>query len=337
MDYIELKNLGMTKGMLITTFKNDEQADKRITEVPAGDVLDMDEVIEMVKSTSLHYGINIIVYDPWNTQVIADELKGLGFDIVQKRNVKGKPVIDFKTTAKKLKKVALVGYAPSWKDAPYNDPDIEIWIMNDMYDFAPRWDRLFDIHMIDEIKTRKSRGEGNQSHYEMLKTLEKPIYMQQHFEEIPLSVEFPLAPIIEEYWTPAMGDKIFLTCSVAHMLALAIYEEYDEIQLYGIHEAVDDEYSCEMPSVLYWLGVAYGKGITIKISLDSPLLKGYFVYGYEDQKDALFHKQLQYDIDRTKKIQEEAIKKQQFYHDEECKCIGAMAMLEHIKKLTSEI
>jgi hypothetical protein len=236
-----------------------------------------------------------------------------------------------------MKKVALVGYAPSWKDAPYNDPDIEIWIMNDMYDFAPRWDRLFDIHMIDEIKTRKSRGEGKQLHYEMLKTLGKPVYMQEHFDEIPASVKYPLDSIVEKYWTPAMGDKIFLTCSVAHMMALAIYEGYEEIQLYGIHEAVDDEYSCEMPSVLYWLGVAYGKGITVKISPESPLMKGYFVYGYEDAKDALFQKQMQFDIDRMKKIQDEALKKQQFYHDEECKCIGAMAMLEHIKKITSEI
>jgi hypothetical protein len=236
-----------------------------------------------------------------------------------------------------MKKVALVGYAPSWRDAPYNDPDVEIWIMNDMYDFAPKWDRLFDIHMIDEIKARKSRGEGNKLHYEMLKTLDKPVYMQQHFKEIPASVKFPLELIAEKHWIPAMGDKIFLTCSVAHMLALAILEGFDEIQLYGIHEAVDDEYSCEMPSVLYWLGVAYGKGIRIKISTESPLLKGYFIYGYEDPQDAEFQKQMQYEIDRMKKIQDEAARKQQFYHDEECKCVGAMAMLIHIKKLTSEI
>jgi hypothetical protein len=236
-----------------------------------------------------------------------------------------------------MKKVALVGYAPSWKDAPYNDLDIEIWIMNDMYDFAPRWDRLFDIHMLDEIKTRKSRGEGNKLHYEMLKTLDKPVYMQQHFDEIPASVKFPLNSIVDKYWIPAMGDKIFLTCSVSHMLALAVFESYDEIQLYGIHEAVDDEYSVEMPSVLYWLGVAYGKGITVKISPESPLLKGYFIYGYEDAKDAAFQKQLQFDLDRMAKIKDEAQKKLQFYHDEECKCIGATAILEHIKKITSAI
>ena len=334
MDYIELMELGKTKGMTITTFVNDKEINKQFIEVPAGKVLDMDEVIEMVKDISKFYGIKTVVFDPWNNTQTALKLEALGFTTIENRHMKYKSIAKIK---EKSKKVALVGYAPSWRDAPYNDPDIEIWIMNDMYDFAPRWDRLFDIHMLDEIKARKSRGEGNQLHYEMLKTLDKPVYMQQHLDEIPASVEFPLDSIVEKYRIPAMGDKIFITCSVSHMLALAIFEGYEEIQLYGIHEAVDDEYSCEMPSVLYWLGVAYGKGITVKISPESPLLKGYFIYGYEDLKNAAFQKQLQYDLDRMKQIQNEALKKQEFYHDEECKCIGATAILEHIKKISSEI
>jgi hypothetical protein len=334
MKYIELTELGKMKGMLLLVFDGDKELDRQLIETKDGDVFDYSAVIKKVIALSQHFNTSTVVYDPWTSSSIAADLSSrLGFEIIEKRNDKKPENI----LNKKLKKVALVGYAPSWKDAQYDDADIEIWIMNDMYDFAPRWDRLFDIHMIDEIKTRKSRGEGNKLHYEMLKTLDKPIYMQQHFEEIPASVKFPLDSIVDKYWIPAMGDKIFLTCSVAHMLALAIYEGFEEIQLFGIHEAVDDEYSCEMPSVLYWLGVAHAKGITIKISPESPLLKGYFIYGYEDPKDAAFQKQMQYEINRMKKIQDEAVKKQQFYHEEECKCIGAMAMLEHIKKLTSEI
>jgi len=234
-----------------------------------------------------------------------------------------------------MKKVALVGYAPSWKDAPYNDPDIEIWIMNDMYDFAPRYDRLFDIHMIDEIKTRKSRGEGNKLHYEMLKTIDKPIYMQEHYPEIPASVKFPLDILTDAYKTDSMGDKIFLACSVSHMLALAIYEGFEEIQIYGIHEAVDSEYKDEMPSVVYWLGFAAGKGIKIKVSPDSPLLKAYFVYGYEEPEYAEFHRALEGEKIRIQNIQKEAVKKQQGFRDEENKCAGALAILEHIKRLTT--
>jgi hypothetical protein len=134
-----------------------------------------------------------------------------------------------------------------------------------------------------------------------------------------------------------MGDKIFLTCSVAHMLALAIFEGFEQIQLYGIHEAIDDEYACEMPSVLYWLGVAYGKGIEVTISEDSPLLKGYFIYGYEDAKKTVFQKNIKAEIDRASKIAKEAQGNQRFYREEECKCIGAITAFEHIQKLTSMI
>lgn len=234
-----------------------------------------------------------------------------------------------------MKKVAIVGYAPSWKDAPYQDKDTEIWIMNDLYDIVPRWDRLFDIHMIDEIKARKSRGEGNKLHYDMLKTLDKPIYMQEHYPNIPASIKFPLDMLAKKYQIPSMGDKIFLTCSVSHMIALAIDEGFKEIQLFGIHEAVDSEYKDEMPSVVYWLGYAAGKGINIVVSPDSPLLKGYYIYGYEEPEYTEFHRSLDKEAKRIEAIQQQAISQQQRFRDEENKCIGALTMLDHIKKITT--
>ena len=234
-----------------------------------------------------------------------------------------------------MKKVALVGYTPSWRQAPYDDKDIEIWVMNDLYELVPRYDRVFDIHDINEIKTRKTRHEGK-SQYEVLKTLKKPVYMQAQYADIPTSIRFPLDELIENYYIPAMGDKIFLTCSVAHMLALAIYEGYEEIQFYGIHEAVDSEYKDEMPSVLYWLGVAYGRGIKISISQDSPLLKGWFIYGFEEQKKSHFDKFCKDEMDRISGIKDQAIAKQQAYHDEEMKCAGASAILQHLMKITGD-
>ena len=234
-----------------------------------------------------------------------------------------------------MKKVAIVGYAPSWKDAPYKDKDTEIWIMNDMYDIAPRFDRLFDIHMIEEIMTRKSRGEGNKLHYEMIQKLDKPIYMQKEYPEIPASVKYPLKEITKKYLIQAMGDKIFITCSVAFMIALAIYEEFEEIMFYGVHEAVDSEYKDEMPSVVYWMGVAAGKGIKIFVSEDSPLLKAVYVYGYEEPGYTEFHKMLYGELARVQNIQNTAITNKQKCRDEEMKCVGALAILEHIKKITT--
>jgi hypothetical protein len=134
-----------------------------------------------------------------------------------------------------------------------------------------------------------------------------------------------------------MGDKIFTTCSVTHMLMLAIYEGYEEIHLYGIDEAVDGEYKDEMPGVLYWLGVAYGRGIKVVVSPHSPLLKGYWIYGYEDKPKKQHIEFLEGELKRIKDTANISRQNQLAYRDEEMKCNGAAAMLEHIIKLQTKI
>jgi len=235
------------------------------------------------------------------------------------------------------KKLALVGYAASRDEAPWEDPNFDIWIMNDMYELAPRYDAVFDIHAIDEIRHRVGRV-GKGSHYEALKTLDKPVYMQHHYPEIPASVEYPLDAITRLFYRPSMGDKPFLTCTVAYMLALvALNRNYREVHLYGIDEAVDGEYRDEMPSVLYWIGMLNGMGIETYITPASPLLKGWFLYGYEQPKYNQYQAFLDAEIRRVDGIREQAVRIQQQYRDEQMKCQGAAAILEHIKKLTTEI
>ena len=235
-----------------------------------------------------------------------------------------------------MKKVTMIGYAYSMNEAKWDETESQIWIMNDMYDIAPRYDRLFEIHTDESILTRITRREGL-NHYEALKKLTKPVYMQHVWPDIPASVRFPLAELIRDYYIPAMGDKIFLTCTVSHMLAMAIYEGFEEITLLGIDQAIDTEYEVEMPSVLYWLGVANGKGIKINISDHSPLLKGYYIYGYEDQQKRQFVGWIKKEQQRIDEIKKKAIEHQQYYFAEENKCVGAATILDHICKLHTEI
>ena len=235
-----------------------------------------------------------------------------------------------------MKKVIMVGYAWSKNEVNWDD-DAEYWIMNDMYDICPKFDRLFDLHLDKYIKNRVTRN-SKINHYEYLKTIDKPVYMQEVYPEIPASVKYPLEIMIANYFNGnAMGDKIFMTCTVTFMLALAIYEGFTDIEIYGIDESVDDEYSKEMPGVLYWLGVAAGKGINIKISEHSPLMKGYFVYGYEEEKKKKINTFFEKETQRINEIKENAVKNQEYFMAEENKCIGASTILTHISKLMNDI
>jgi hypothetical protein len=97
-----------------------------------------------------------------------------------------------------------------------------------------------------------------------------------------MSVKYPVEEIISEF-----GIDYFQS-SVDFMLAMAIYEGYEEIYLYGVDMSVAGEYETQKPSGSFWLGVAKGRGINIFLPDNCDLLKSYFRYGYEDEKRETF-------------------------------------------------
>ena len=86
------------------------------------------------------------------------------------------------------------------------------------------------------------------------------------------------------------------------MIALAIYEKYDVIELYGVDMSVDTEYSVQRPSVEYWLGIAKGKGIKTYVPTGSTLLKSFGRYGYDIE---LIAWQIDMIKDKTKYLKEQ--------------------------------
>ena len=177
-----------------------------------------------------------------------------------------------------MKKLCILGTAQTLKEAPINE-DYEFWALNDMYDVVPvdKISRWFEIHRWEFIKEHISKR-TNSPYAERLAQLKMPIYMQEQHSEIPTSVKYPLETLIEHF------GRRFFNSTIDYMLALAIYEGYQDISIYGVHMSYMEEYGEQRPSCLYWLGVAEGKGIKIHIPDDSDLLKSYWLYGYEDKK-----------------------------------------------------
>lgn len=151
----------------------------------------------------------------------------------------------------KRRKVAILGFTDSWKLAPFNDPSFEIWGLNELYLFISqiqggRYDRWFELHMQDGLLSDKKRSNAPpDAHIENLKKLTCPIYMQQHWDDIPNSVTYPMAQICEAFPNPAPGWKPYLTNSISYMLALAIMESFEEIHVYG----VDMSHDCVAPDM----------------------------------------------------------------------------------------
>jgi hypothetical protein len=149
------------------------------------------------------------------------------------------------------RKVAIVGFAESsWRLAPWDKPDWEIWGLNGLHkiikwtDHITRW---FQIHPKESV-FGEGKG-GGADHVKFLQSLKIPVYMTQHYDEIPMSVEYPLKEICE--WVSIGREKEKhpnLSNTISEMLALLAYEivvcgrEVDEVGVWGVDMSHSSEY-----------------------------------------------------------------------------------------------
>jgi len=208
-----------------------------------------------------------------------------------------------------IKKVAICGFADTVVDAPYTDPTWEIWGLNDLHARivtfpGGRFDRWFDLHDLDNINedVNLMRNKGIMPPENIgvngLAKLNVPVYMQGRTVHVPNSIPFPLKEI-----TAAFPYGSYMTNSISYMIALAIFEGYQEIAIYGVDMAVGDEYVAQRPSCEYWAGIAVGRGIKLYIPPSSDLLKCACMYAFESKKQNEFETKVARTIDEMLKRQ----------------------------------
>lgn len=178
-----------------------------------------------------------------------------------------------------LKKIAIIGFASSYREAPYDDPSVEIWGMNELWKYLSRWDRWFELHPREVFAKEGDRDQAAHEAWLQQQPADKPIYMLQRHDDIPGSVPYPLDDMAARFF-PGQPRPYF-TSSIAFMLALAIAERPSWIGLYGIDLASDTEYANQRAAAEYFIGVARGMGIEVVVAAGSALLKSPTIYGYD--------------------------------------------------------
>ena len=190
------------------------------------------------------------------------------------------------------KRIAIVGTAPSWKSCPWDDPGLLIWGLNDAYVLnLPRVDAWWEMHPLDHLHFRKMdqrviheqdipvgyyvRPEG---HLDQLKAMAKtiPVYLQAEPPQgWPVNAQrFDIERAVAEF-----GD--YFASGPAYMVAQAIWDGAEEIQVWGIHLETEAEYREQRPQFEHILGIAKGRGIRIVMAPQSPVLKHGFRYAYQ--------------------------------------------------------
>lgn len=169
-----------------------------------------------------------------------------------------------------MRRIAIIGSAGSTRqDAPWNKPDWEKWGLSPDPLFN-ELDCIFEVHDLSEVKPEISGAIKQMRHGAQRLIYRDPSVGLLSPES---SYQYPLKDIVKLF------NREYLTSSIAYMLALAIKQEPDEIGIWGVDMATEDEYGIQRPCAHYYLGFAQGKGIKLTIPENSALLKAGATYG----------------------------------------------------------
>jgi hypothetical protein len=156
-----------------------------------------------------------------------------------------------------LKRIALVGaHSASKLGAPFKNPEWTVWACSSKnMDELPRWDAWFELH----------NPLGPEDYIEWLAL--QPLVYTRFEAPLPGARLYPEAAMRKQF------GPFFFTSSLAYMLALAIAEKPDEIGLWGIHMASDEEYHYQRPGCHYFIQRAWDHGIKVTVAPQSRLLE----------------------------------------------------------------
>jgi len=179
-----------------------------------------------------------------------------------------------------VNKLAIVGSHPATREnAPYDDPEYEIWLFNE----APqkpevyrRWDQSFQMHKPEVYASEHNWV--NETHWQWLQQDhgDKIIWMMDRDERVPNSKKYPLNEVL------SMVPYHYLRSTPAMALALAVWLGYETIELYGSELSSNTEYGYQAINYAFWIGFAHGRGVDLRLKcweteFNQP------IYGYEGE------------------------------------------------------
>ena len=184
------------------------------------------------------------------------------------------PILPKRPLGVQMRKIALVGSAPTIDQTPWFDPSWEIWAHATVHTLTRRVDRYFDLHPWSWIVSKGSPGYLN-----WLKREHAPIFMAERQLDVPSSVRYPLDRILSEF-------PRYFSSHAAYMVALALTEGVSHLGFFGIHYQLGSEYAEQRANAEFWAGVAAGRGVQLVIPPLSPFChEPKTLYAYESHAE----------------------------------------------------
>lgn len=171
---------------------------------------------------------------------------------------------------------------------------VEVWLSNSpgtfarrMPDALPTWTRWFNLHSRQHILGKYPSAWEYWQH----EAKGRPVYLQKKQPDIRTSIAFPRERIQQAFAT-AKGPNRFFTCSVCWLIAFAILEGFERIELWGFALRDDKRkpgacYAYERPCFFYWVKQARDRGIEVTYQKEVESLP--FLPGDPDEYTGLLY------------------------------------------------
>jgi hypothetical protein len=135
------------------------------------------------------------------------------------------------------RKIAICGMAPSSRDEiPVADESWEIWGLNVLYHYLPRWDRWYECHDFEWLRLRPGLKQGEESYLDWLQQDHgRPIFMPRPEARFPSSVQYPLKEVVDTFgrWLPNGKAVWYCQSTIDWMLCHALWELLQQRQAFG--------------------------------------------------------------------------------------------------------
>ena|SRR3990167_2402419 len=168
------------------------------------------------------------------------------------------------------KTVRILGMSTNLGEMPPSPKGVEVWPSNDPRGYRIRhprvlvtdeWTRWFNLHSRSHMQVTYPAG------LDWYKCLDgsRPIYTQKFWSDIPGCTEFP-RQLIQETFATSKGPNRYFTCSVCWLVAFAILEGFERIELWGFqlsYRKPNEAYKFERPCFFYWVQEARNRGIEV--------------------------------------------------------------------------
>lgn len=184
--------------------------------------------------------------------------------------------------------VRIYGTSRNLREAPpCPERDVEVWCSNGPTTIGLRlkrsvddeWTRFFNLHSKAHITGTYPSG----WYYYQNKAHGRPIYLQKADPEVATSIAFPRKEV-QQFFATSNKPMRYFTCSVCWLIALAIYEGFERIELWGFElrdTKPNSAYAYERPCVAYWIKQALDREIDVfyqdalaKLYADGKMIPG---------------------------------------------------------------